>query len=69
MDILQIFSLSLQAYLTELTHFFLYLTKTSMLDFFAHIISISIVPLGTLFCLGKCLDFSSLKYYWYWSVG
>lgn len=34
MDILQIFSLSLQAYLTELTHFFLYLTKSNMLEFF-----------------------------------
>lgn len=34
MDILQIFSLILQAYLTELTHFFLYLTKSNTLDFF-----------------------------------
>lgn len=33
MDILQIFSLSLQAYLTEWTYFFLYLTKRRVLDF------------------------------------
>lgn len=33
MDILQIFSLSLRAYLTEGTHFFLSLTKRSVLDF------------------------------------